>query len=212
MVHFSSQTTIDRNCLLPLTVCSDGGLLAVPRRHLRRVTPTYTEKWLLLALPASKSIQNATFPCTLPWRLIKHSLIRCLPLVWIGWGCCPAQADGADVRKNRKSPASRSDVADSSVNTLLVSPRARVQPWTRSVFGFIRSSEQTNTCVYKPLPAPGPVDPYSSWASLNCDSPTRILQDALLRSSASVQQTGSLFMKFYRSPTKEEFWILLVYF
>lgn len=117
VVHFSSQTTIDQNCLLPLTVCSDGGLLAVPRRHLRRVTPTYTEKWL--ALPASKSIQNVTFPCTLPWRLIKHSLIRCLPLVWIGWGCCPAQADGADVRKNRKSPVSWSDEADSSVNTLL---------------------------------------------------------------------------------------------
>lgn len=115
------------------------------------------EKCLLLALLANKSIQNVSFPCTLLWKLIKHGIIQCLPLVWIGWSCCPVQADGADVRKNRKSPVLLSDKADS--------PMARVEPSTRTVFGFIRSSGQTNTCVYKPLPAPGPVDPSSSWES-----------------------------------------------
>lgn len=115
------------------------------------------EKCLLLAHLANKSIQNISFPCTLPWKLIKHGIIQCLPLVWIGWSCCPVQADGADVRKNRKSPVLLSDKADS--------PTTRVEPSTRTVFGFIRSSEQTNTCVYKPLPAPGPGNPSSSWVS-----------------------------------------------
>lgn len=58
----------------------------------------------------------------LPWKPIKHALVRYLALfnLAFGEGCRPVQTDGADVRRNRKPhlpPVSESDEADSSVNT-----------------------------------------------------------------------------------------------
>lgn len=79
---FFFPNTIDQNCLLAFTVCFDG---ATPALEESGANLHSWKNGSLLVLPARESILNVTFSCTLPWRLIKHGLIRCLPpcLNWL---------------------------------------------------------------------------------------------------------------------------------